>query len=59
VKRGDATIDFRYRVLQAARNGHEAVTKALLAAEKVDVNSKDNCDGRMPLPWMAKRGHEA
>ncbi|KAL8367273.1 hypothetical protein RB599_010322 [Gaeumannomyces hyphopodioides] len=43
----------------AARNGHEAVVKQLLATGKVDVESKDGMWGRTPLSWAALHGHEA
>ncbi|KAH0535997.1 hypothetical protein FGG08_007114, partial [Glutinoglossum americanum] len=42
----------------AARRGHEAVVKLLLAMEKVDLNSKDS-SGRTPLSWAAEGGQEA
>jgi ankyrin repeat protein len=42
----------------AAKYGHEAIVKFLLATEKVDVNSKDE-DGRILLWWAATYGHEA
>lgn len=43
----------------AARNGHEAVVKVLLAIDGIDVNSRDNLDGWTPLAWAAGNGHEA
>ena len=42
----------------AARNGHEAVLKLLLATGTVEVNSKDK-QGWTPLSWAAENGHEA
>jgi ankyrin repeat protein len=41
----------------AARNGHEAVVKLLLAS-KAEVDSKDDY-GQTPLSWAAENGHEA
>ena len=43
----------------AARNGHEAVVKLLLATEKVNLDSKDSKYGQTPLSWAAKNGQEA
>ncbi|KAI9760034.1 MAG: hypothetical protein M1840_002750, partial [Geoglossum simile] len=51
--------DGRTPLSWAARNGHEAVVKLLLAIEKVDLNSKDSSYGRTPLSWAAGNGHEA
>ena len=42
----------------AARNGHEAVVRLLVAMGGVDVNSKDS-KGQTPLSWAARNGHEA
>ncbi|KAG9228902.1 hypothetical protein BJ875DRAFT_508254 [Amylocarpus encephaloides] len=42
----------------AARNGHEATVKQLVAVEGVDVDSKDQW-GQTPLLWAARNGHEA
>ena len=43
----------------AARSGHEAVVKLLLAKDGVDPDSKDRGYGRTPLSWAAWGGHEA
>jgi ankyrin repeat protein len=43
----------------AARNGHEAVVKLLLAKDGVDPDSKDARYGQTPLSWAAENGHEA
>jgi ankyrin repeat protein len=43
----------------AARNGHEAVEKRLLATKSVDLDSKDAIAGRTPLSWAAENGHDA
>jgi ankyrin repeat protein len=40
----------------AARNGHEAVVKQLLATGEVDVDSKDEY-GQTPLSWAAEKEH--
>ncbi|KAK1770374.1 vegetative incompatibility protein HET-E-1 [Phialemonium atrogriseum] len=42
----------------AARNGHEAVVRLLLATGKVNVDSKDE-DDKTPLSWAAENGHDA
>ncbi|EHK17626.1 uncharacterized protein TRIVIDRAFT_160183 [Trichoderma virens Gv29-8] len=42
----------------SARNGHEAVTKLLLATSSIKVNSRDRY-GRTPLLWAAQNGHKA
>ncbi|KAL1984357.1 hypothetical protein VTN96DRAFT_9218 [Rasamsonia emersonii] len=44
----------------AAKNGHEAVVKLLLATDSVksDPDSKDN-NGRTPLSYAAEYGHKA
>ncbi|KAH7124625.1 ankyrin repeat-containing domain protein, partial [Dactylonectria macrodidyma] len=42
----------------AARNGHEAIVKLLLATGKADADSKDAVYGRTPLLWAAEKGHE-
>ncbi|KAL9069859.1 MAG: hypothetical protein Q9157_006019 [Trypethelium eluteriae] len=42
----------------AAKKGHEAVVRQLLATEKVDIDAKDEA-GQTPLLWAAKGGHEA
>ena len=45
-------------LLWAAKNGHKAVVKLLLAAEGVDVNVADGEYGRTPLAWTTVRGDE-
>ena len=42
----------------AARNGHEAVVRLLLAQDGVSPDSKDKY-GQTPLLWAARNGHEA
>ena len=42
----------------AAFNGHDTIIRLLLAADNVDVESKDR-DSRTPLSWAAGNGHEA
>ncbi|KAI9768652.1 MAG: hypothetical protein M1839_003987 [Geoglossum umbratile] len=42
----------------AAREGHDAVVKLLLAKDEVDINSRDS-DGWTPLSWAAEGGHKA
>lgn len=37
--------------------GHKATTKLLLSTEKVDIDAKDE-DGRTPLSWAEKNGHD-
>jgi len=44
-------------LLWAARKGHEAVVKLLLARDDLDVNSGHY--GRTALSFAAERGHEA
>ncbi|KAF2183575.1 ankyrin [Zopfia rhizophila CBS 207.26] len=46
-------------LLWAARNGHEAVVKLLLAKDVVDPDSEDTYFGQTPLSWAAERGQEA
>ena len=50
--------DGRMPLLWAAREGHEAVVKLLLATGKVDIDARDG-NGRTPLLWAAREGHEA
>jgi ankyrin repeat protein len=50
--------DGRSPLYWAARNGHDATLKLLLATDKVNVNSKDK-HGRSPLSWAARNGHDA
>ena len=45
-------------LLSAARKGDEMVVKQLPAAERADVEAKDQ-GGRSPLSWAAEKGHEA
>ena len=47
----------RTPLLWAARGGHEAVVKALLATGKAAANAEDR-DRRTPLLWAAQGGHE-
>ena len=42
----------------AARNGHGAAVKLLLATGQVEVNLKD-ISGRTPLSWATENRHEA
>ncbi|KAJ4158131.1 uncharacterized protein LMH87_008671 [Akanthomyces muscarius] len=42
----------------AAKNGHKAVVKLLLATDRVDVDAKD-CEARTPLSYAVENGHEA
>jgi Ankyrin repeats (3 copies) len=42
----------------AAKDGHEAVVRLLLAKDGVDPDSKDG-DGQTTLSWAAANGHEA
>ncbi len=51
--------DGRMPLLWAAREGHEAVVKQLLATGKVDTNARDDVYGWTPLLWAAEEGHEA
>lgn len=50
--------DGRSPLYWAARNGHDATLKLLLATDKVNVNSKDK-HGRTALSWVAENGNEA
>ncbi|KAF8243907.1 hypothetical protein K440DRAFT_663812 [Wilcoxina mikolae CBS 423.85] len=43
----------------AARAGHEAVVRLLLARDDVEADSKDTRYGQTPLSWAAEKGHEA
>jgi hypothetical protein len=56
-------VDFKDRagttpLWWAARNGHEAIVKLLLATSQVEVDVK-NRYGETPLMWAALNGHEA
>ena len=42
----------------AAFNGHDIITRLLLAEDNVDMESKDD-RGRTPLSLAAENGHEA
>jgi ankyrin repeat protein len=44
--------------LWAAKDGHGAVVKLLLAEDGVDPDSQDNI-GQTPLGWATGNGHEA
>ncbi|KAI9766614.1 MAG: hypothetical protein M1840_006425 [Geoglossum simile] len=43
----------------AAKNGHEAVVKLLLATERVNLDSKATIYKGTPLSWAAENGHQA
>ncbi|XP_014555772.1 hypothetical protein COCVIDRAFT_64178, partial [Bipolaris victoriae FI3] len=43
----------------AAKNGHDAVVRLLLAKDDVDPDMKDSQSNRTPLSWAAEKGHEA
>ncbi|RTE81415.1 hypothetical protein BHE90_004067 [Fusarium euwallaceae] len=51
-------VDFEELLFSAAKKGDEAVVRLLLEKGRVEVGAKDE-EGRTPLWWATKNGHEA
>jgi ankyrin repeat protein len=56
-RRAPTRLQGHFRSDAAGENGHETVIKLLLDNEDVDPDSKDE-DGRTPLLWTTRNGHE-